>query len=525
MSKIYPPIYIAGPTASGKSALAVKLAEIFDSVIISADSMQIYRTLDIGTAKEDPSVRARIPHKLIDVVNPSDEFSVAEFARMAKIEIEKAQNEGKLPIVVGGTGLYFEALLYPMSFSHTNKNEELRANLQDELQRIGAHAMHEKLANLDPETANRLHENDTKRVIRALEIVLSTGKPLSQTQDERETPDVIMVALNTDRQALYERINARVDKMFEQGLVQEVLSVGDFSYQSMQAIGYKEFADCKFTIENGKFVVDQSELDQIKDKIKQHSRNYAKRQLTWFRKYDFVKWFDIGDQDGAIGYISEKIREKYHSEFGLDGVAVPVASSRIARDPDVSSFLRGPFTYMGNLESGRDEALYAFAQALAKADKKEKVLVYSKDYEKAKKCLPSPNIEWMAPLPYDQLPEIEAKAGALISCEGFSQENIDKVRYSLSTKVGDCLRSGKVLLSLGPTGAGSVDYLKEKDAALFCTSLNAMDQFIEDMYTKTEEELLALVQRELQAGMDFDLKTNAEKVRDYLLGLVRKSGE
>ena len=111
MSKIYPPIYIAGPTASGKSALAVKLAEIFDSVIISADSMQIYRTLDIGTAKEDPSVRARIPHKLIDVVNPSDEFSVAEFARMAKIEIEKAQNEGKLPIVVGGTGLYFEALL------------------------------------------------------------------------------------------------------------------------------------------------------------------------------------------------------------------------------------------------------------------------------------------------------------------------------------------------------------------------------------------------------------------------------
>lgn len=310
MSKIYPPIYIAGPTASGKSALAVKLATIYDSVIISADSMQIYRTLDIGTAKEDPSVRAKIPHKLIDVANPSDEFSVAEFARMAKIEIEKAQNEGKLPIVVGGTGLYFEALLYPMSFSNTNKNEELRANLQDELQRIGAHAMHEKLANLDPETAKRLHENDTKRVIRALEIILSTGKTLSETQDEREKPDVIMVALNTDRQALYERINARVDKMFEQGLVQEVLSVGDFSYQSMQAIGYKEFADCDFTVENGKFVVDQSALDQIKDKIKQHSRNYAKRQLTWFRKYDFVKWFDVNDADDAIKYITEKINEK-----------------------------------------------------------------------------------------------------------------------------------------------------------------------------------------------------------------------
>ncbi len=310
MSKIYPPIYIAGPTASGKSALAVKLADIYDSVIISADSMQIYRTLDIGTAKEDPSVRARIAHKLIDVVNPSDEFSVAEFSRMAKIEIEKAQNEGKLPIVVGGTGLYFEALLYPMSFANTNKNEELRAKLQDELQQIGEHAMHQKLANLDPETANRLHENDTKRVIRALEIVLSTGKTLSQTQDEREKPDVIMVALNTDRQALYERINARVDKMFEQGLVQEVLSVGDFSYQSMQAIGYKEFADCDYTVENGKFVINQSEIDRIKDKIKQHSRNYAKRQLTWFRKYDFVKWFDVADTDSAIDYLSEKIREK-----------------------------------------------------------------------------------------------------------------------------------------------------------------------------------------------------------------------
>ncbi len=310
MSKIYPPIYIAGPTASGKSALAVKLAEIYDSVIISADSMQIYRTLDIGTAKEDPSVRARIPHKLIDVVNPSDEFSVAEFARMAKIEIEKAQNEGKLPIIVGGTGLYFEALLYPMSFANTDKNEELRTKLQDELQQIGAHAMHQKLANLDPETANRLHENDTKRVIRALEIVLCTGKPLSQTQDDREKPDVIMVVLNTDRQSLYERINARVDKMFEQGLVQEVLSVGDFSYQSMQAIGYKEFANCEYVVENGKFVVEQSQLDQIKDKIKQHSRNYAKRQLTWFRKYDFVKWFDVDDTDNAIEYISKKINEK-----------------------------------------------------------------------------------------------------------------------------------------------------------------------------------------------------------------------
>lgn len=310
MSKILPPIYIAGPTASGKSALAVKLASKFDSVIISADSMQIYRTLDIGTAKEDISIREKIPHKLIDVVDPNEEFSVAEFARLAKTEIENAQNSEKLPIIVGGTGLYFEALLYPMSFANTNKNDVLRESLQKELQNIGAHAMHQKLQSLDPQAANRLHENDTKRVIRALEIVLSTGKTLEQNQDERQKPDVIMVALNTDRDVLYERINKRVDKMFDEGLVQEVLSVGDFSYQSMQAIGYKEFANCNFSVENGKYVVGDAELDQIKDKIKQHSRNYAKRQLTWFRKYDFVKWFDINDVDGAIEYISQKIAEK-----------------------------------------------------------------------------------------------------------------------------------------------------------------------------------------------------------------------
>ena len=310
MSKILPPIYIAGPTASGKSALAVKLASKFDSVIISADSMQIYRTLDIGTAKEDISIREKIPHKLIDVVDPNEEFSVAEFARLAKTEIENAQNSEKLPIIVGGTGLYFEALLYPMSFANTNKNDALRESLQKELQNLGAHAMHQKLQSLDPQAANRLHENDTKRVIRALEIVLSTGKTLEQNQDERQKPDVIMVALNTDRDVLYERINKRVDKMFDEGLVQEVLSVGDFSYQSMQAIGYKEFANCNFSVENGKYVVADAELDQIKDKIKQHSRNYAKRQLTWFRKYDFVKWFDINDVDGAVEYISQKIAEK-----------------------------------------------------------------------------------------------------------------------------------------------------------------------------------------------------------------------
>lgn len=306
----YPPIYIAGPTASGKSALAIRLARIYPSVIISADSMQIYRGLDIGTAKEDISIRNEIPHKLIDVVNADEEFSVAEFAQKAKVEIQNAQNQGLLPIVVGGTGLYFESLLYPMSFAGTIKNPKLRAKLEDELNQIGAEAMHQKLRELDEQTANRLHVNDTKRVIRALEIILSTGKTLAQNSDSREKPDVIMIALNTAREKLYERIDNRVDIMFEQGLVNEVLSVGSFDYQSMQAIGYKEFAGCSYQITDDGYVVDEAELAQIKDKIKQHTRNYAKRQLTWFRKYDFVKWFDINDQDSAIEYLQEKINEK-----------------------------------------------------------------------------------------------------------------------------------------------------------------------------------------------------------------------
>lgn len=307
MKKIYPPIYIAGPTASGKSALAIKLAEMYDSVIISADSMQIYRTLDIGTAKESLQVREQIPHKLIDIVNADEEFSVAEFAQKAKKEIEIAQNNGKLPIIVGGTGLYFEALLYPMSFSNTIKNELLRAKLQSELDQIGAHLMHKKLEELDKTTADRLHENDTKRIIRALEIIISTGKTLAENADDRQDPDVIMIALNTDRQKLYDRINARVDKMLNMGLVDEVLSVGCFSYQSMQAIGYKEFANCNYSFENGHYHIEQAELDEIVDKIKQHSRNYAKRQLTWFRKYSFVRWFDCDDQNGAIEYLNEQI--------------------------------------------------------------------------------------------------------------------------------------------------------------------------------------------------------------------------
>lgn len=304
----YPPIYIVGPTASGKSELAIKLAKLFDSVIISADSMQIYRGLDIGTAKVTKNIRATVKHKLIDIVGYDEEFSVAEFAEMATKEIALAQSSGKLPIVVGGTGLYFESLLYPMSFAGTNKNEELRAKLQDEYATLGAQAMHNKLRSLDEEAAAKLHPNDEKRIIRAIEIILTTGKTLKDNSDERQIPDVIMVGFNTEREKLYSKINERVDEMFAEGLTKEVLSIGSFDYQSMQAIGYKEFKGCTYTVENSEYILAPEEENRIKEEIKQHTRNYAKRQLTWFRRYKFIKWFEVGDYDGAIEYIKSQLK-------------------------------------------------------------------------------------------------------------------------------------------------------------------------------------------------------------------------
>ncbi len=301
------PVYIIGPTASGKSELAVCLARELDGVIISADSMQIYRGLDIGTAKESEAVRREIEHKLIDVRDVDEQFSVAEYAQLAQEEIKSALDRGKLPVIVGGTGLYIEALIYPMRFASTCKNEDIRAYLQYVCENSGARALHGWLEFFDPEAANRLHENDVKRVIRALEIYLTTGKPMSAHKDASDEPNVIMVGLNAERQELYRRINERVDKMFQQGLVQEALSVGNFGYQSMQAIGYKEFADCKFSVKNGEFCLEDGEEERIKELIKQHTRNYAKRQLTWFRKYGFVRWFDCGELRKALEWIKRQL--------------------------------------------------------------------------------------------------------------------------------------------------------------------------------------------------------------------------
>lgn len=303
-------VFVMGPTASGKSEFAFRLAKEENGVIISADSMQIYRGLDIGTAKETLTRRAEVPHAMIDVADYDEEFSVARYRDEAVQAGLAALQDGKLPVFAGGTGLYFEALFYPMSFGMADKNPALRAELEKEYAEKGGVHMLGRLKEIDPNTADRLHPNDAKRIVRALEIALSGGTPMSQTADSREDPDVIAVGFRpSDRAELYARIDARAELMFAQGLTEEIARISpDFSLQSMQAIGYREFAPFADRISDGKINMTDTELAAVCDKIKQDTRNYAKRQLTWFRRYKFVEWFEIGDFDGAMRYVRERLR-------------------------------------------------------------------------------------------------------------------------------------------------------------------------------------------------------------------------
>lgn len=280
-------IFIVGPTASGKSDMAMSIAKAFDCEIISCDSMQIYKGLNIGTAKESEENRQKVKHYLIDVVNFDEEFSVAQFQKLAFEAMDEIWQKGKTPLIVGGTGLYVESLLKPLSFSNTDKDTAIREQLKNDLEKYGAVELFRRLSEVDSETAKKLSVNDTKRVIRALEIFYKTGKPKSQLQDETQKPnfDYLMIALDMDRALLYERINKRVDNMIMKGLVQEAMSVDNFGYQSMQAIGYKEFKDY-----NG------FNLFEVTEKIKKNTRNYAKRQLTWFRRYKEANWINAFDE-------------------------------------------------------------------------------------------------------------------------------------------------------------------------------------------------------------------------------------
>ncbi|AYF54887.1 tRNA delta(2)-isopentenylpyrophosphate transferase [Clostridium sp. K25] len=302
---------LAGPTAVGKTDISIKLAEKLNGEIISADSMQIYKHMDIGSAKITEEEKHGIKHYMIDFVDPLDEFSVAEFKEKSKNTIESIASKGKLPMIVGGTGFYIDSLIFNYDFANTYKDEEYREYLKNLADKKGKEYVHELLKDIDEESYKRLYPNDLKRVIRALEVFKLTNKTISEFNEEQDKFDipynVYYFVLNMDRSKLYERINKRVDIMIERGLVEEVKMLRSMGctadMQSMKGIGYKEilyYLDGKMTLE------DAIEL------IKKGSRNYAKRQLTWFRKDKRVIWIDK-DQYENDSEICNAIIEKFNN--------------------------------------------------------------------------------------------------------------------------------------------------------------------------------------------------------------------
>ncbi len=284
-------IILLGPTAVGKTDLSIELAKRFNGEIVSCDSMQIYKYMDIGTAKIRKDEMEGIEHHLLDIVYPDDEFTVSNYSDLAKEKIREINARGKLPIFVGGTGLYINSLLYELNFSKVEPNYELRDKYENLAKEYGNEYVHNLLKEIDIVSYERLYPNDLKRVIRAIEIYEMTGEKMSDNDNFRkpnEDYDSYLLGLFMDREKLYERINLRVDIMLENGLIEEVKSLLDRGYSrdlvSMQAIGYKEIIDYL----EGNICFEDAIL-----LLKRNSRRYAKRQLTWFRKEDRVNRIDV----------------------------------------------------------------------------------------------------------------------------------------------------------------------------------------------------------------------------------------
>lgn len=283
----YDVVAIIGPTASGKTALSIKLAKSIDGEIINGDSIQIYKRMDIGTAKITEEEMEGVPHHLLSFKEPWESFSVAEYQKLVREKIEEIQARGKMPIIVGGTGLYVQSVLYDFVFTEEEVDEAARKRYYDELAEIGPEAMHARLATLDPKTAATIHPNNTRRVIRALELIEQAGTAKSSEQYHRGDVALynhVLIGMDMLRDVLYERINLRVDIMMQQGLQDEVRALYDEglrNVQSIKAIGYKEL----YAYFDGDFT-----LDEAVEQIKQNSRRYAKRQLTYFRNKMNVEW-------------------------------------------------------------------------------------------------------------------------------------------------------------------------------------------------------------------------------------------
>ncbi|MFP5106222.1 tRNA (adenosine(37)-N6)-dimethylallyltransferase MiaA [Neobacillus sp. C211] len=302
-------LVIIGPTAVGKTKLSIEMAKLYNGEIISGDSMQIYRGMDIGTAKIKKDEMEGIPHYLIDIKEPFENFSVAEFQLLVRAKIGEIAKKGKLPIIVGGTGLYIQSVIYDYQFSDVPGDESYRLKLEERVKKIGNEALYKELLEVDPGSASQIHPNNVRRVIRALEIFHLTGKTMQEFQSIQQ-PDLLyntaIVGLSMEREKLYERINYRVDLMMEEGLIEEVKGLyqrGLRDCQSIQAIGYKEMYA---------YLEGRVPLEEAIENLKQNSRRYAKRQLTWFRNKMEVSWFDMTNVEDT----SKKITEISHCVEG-----------------------------------------------------------------------------------------------------------------------------------------------------------------------------------------------------------------
>ncbi len=306
-----PLIVIGGPTACGKTGFSIKLAKKIGGEIISADSMQVYRYMDIGTAKVTPEEADGVPHYLIDEFDPDEEYNVMLFQQKAKAYMEEIWAKGKTPILVGGTGFYINALLYDNDFTETENDTSYREECYKLAQEQGPEVLFERLKEVDPEYAEIMHANNVKRVTRALEYHYLTGQKFSEhnaEQKEKETPyDAAVIILNMDREKLYERIELRIDLMMQEGLLEEVKGLLDKGYTpdlvSMQGIGYKEF----IPYFNG-----ECTLEEAVTQLKTNTRRFAKRQLTWFRRQIEGLWVDMDQSDGekvmenVLDYLKQK---------------------------------------------------------------------------------------------------------------------------------------------------------------------------------------------------------------------------
>ncbi|WP_280768891.1 tRNA (adenosine(37)-N6)-dimethylallyltransferase MiaA [Salipaludibacillus daqingensis] len=309
MKNNQPLIVIVGPTAVGKTATSISLAKQFNGEVISGDSMQVYQSMDVATAKVSKEEMEGIPHHLIDIKKPDESFSVADFQSLAKKSISSISEKGKMPFIVGGTGLYINSVIYDYNFSKATEDRLFRDRLNKFADEHGNDALHEQLKKTDPLSYKNLHPNNRRRVIRALEVHHVTGKPLSEQLTNEESPlyDTTIIGLTMDRKMLYDRINERVDQMIEQGLIHEVERLFEEGYgdcQSMQAIGYKEILE---------YVRGTVSLDAAISQLKQNSRRFAKRQLTWFRNKMDIEWFDMTtNREKKLKEIHTFLKESYY---------------------------------------------------------------------------------------------------------------------------------------------------------------------------------------------------------------------